>query len=310
MVDQRTPGGVDEHAPVPHQGEPVAVEHVVGLGDVGGVQAHDVAASEQLLQRQRLGTERGGLDRTHIRVVQQDGEVERPQQLQQPAAHTGRADDPDAAAEVAGRGGLGGARVGMGTAEVLAVVEGVLAHQQDHGERVLRDGKGVARHRAGDGDPAFPQGLADQGADRAGRVQHGVELRDRREDAGVQVRAAPAGDQHLGTGQGTGRGRIGEVPHHQPGVDVGRAPQSLHQRRREEQREVHRVHREHGPRQLRAGHDSPGAEGGERKLFLKASSTVDPPGSGGQSAGRGGRREVPVRRNALDERRSWRDGRG
>lgn len=61
-----------------------AVEHAIGLGDVGGVQGHDVAVSEQVVQRQQLGAQGGGLGGGYVRVVQQYRELERPEQFEEP----------------------------------------------------------------------------------------------------------------------------------------------------------------------------------------------------------------------------------
>lgn len=107
-VDQGAPGGVDEDAAVPDQRESAAVEHAVGLGDVGGVEADDVAGAQQVPQCHRLGAQRGGPRRVDVRVVERDGEVERLQQFQKPAADPRGPDDPDPAAHVADGRGLGG----------------------------------------------------------------------------------------------------------------------------------------------------------------------------------------------------------
>lgn len=107
-------------------------------------------------------------------------------------AHPGRADDADAAADVAGVRGVGGGRVGVGGAEALAVGEGVLPREQDHREGVLRDRQGVGGHRAGDGDPALPQFLADQRTDRARGVQDRAQPGCRGEDSRRRGRGSPS----------------------------------------------------------------------------------------------------------------------
>ena len=122
--------------------------------------------------------------------------------------------------------GLGGGGVDVLGAEALAEAEGVLAGEQDHGEGVLRDRQGVGRHRAGDGEPrsqtASPTRLRTLPAACSTVRSRGAAA----SASGVDVRAAPAGDQHLGPGQGGRRGGIGEVPDDERGVDVGQLPVS------------------------------------------------------------------------------------
>ena len=70
------------------QREPGAVEHVVGLGDVGRVQADDVAGRSRSSRESNCCAEVGGLGGVDVRIVEEGLEVVRAQQFQEAAAHT------------------------------------------------------------------------------------------------------------------------------------------------------------------------------------------------------------------------------
>src|SRR6185312_14084139 len=102
-----------------------------------------------------------------VRVIEQHGEVEGPEQFDHPAADPGRADDahgPPVVADIgpALRGAAGVSRVATGQ------LRHSLAGQQYRGERVLGDRAGVSGGGGRDDDATRPYVRADVVFDRAG----------------------------------------------------------------------------------------------------------------------------------------------
>ena len=134
------------------------------------------------------------------RVVHGDLKCVRSEQLDHVPADERRADEPDAFAEVADTGGV--ERDGRGRiAQPLPEQERTLVRQQDHGDRVLRDGDRVGRGRRGHGDAAVPDRVGDLPLDRSRRVREEGEMRGAVQRVGRQSRTAPMPDEHVGAAQ-------------------------------------------------------------------------------------------------------------
>ncbi len=223
LVEEGAAGGVDQGGAVAHQGEPAAVDQMVGRREFGRVHADRVGGGAELVQPDQARAEPGGLGLVHVRVVEQQVEVVGAQQFEHAAPDPGGADDADGAPVVArvGVAALPVVRGAAAAAVVLADPQELLVGEQDGGDGVLGDGQGVGPGGGGDPQAALPAGVGDVVLDGPRRVDDGAKLRGGGEDVPVDRGAAPAGDDDLGPGEG-GPGLLGaEVVEHQGGVEFG-----------------------------------------------------------------------------------------
>lgn len=138
-VDQGAAGGLDEGGTALEEGEAPGIEHVPGLGELGGVDGDHVAAGGEFVEACGFGAECAGLGGVDVGVVQQDLQVEGAEQVDDAPADPGGADHADGAPVVAvavavsggdadkasGGGADGGVQhAGAEPAQIDAAVEG------------------------------------------------------------------------------------------------------------------------------------------------------------------------------------------
>ncbi len=196
----------------------------MGGGQLGRVDGDHVGGCAQAVEGGEGDAQAGGLGLVHVRVVEEDRQVEGAQEFDDAAADAGGADDAHGAAVVAGAVQFAEPVVG-GAQRAIAVrgVQDALVGEEDRGERVFGDGLRVGGGRRGDGDAAAPTGVRDMGFDRPAGVDDGAQAGGPVEDGGGQRGRSPRGQEDFGVGQrgGHGRGRVGQVVGHQGGIGTG-----------------------------------------------------------------------------------------
>ncbi len=280
LVDQRAARGVDQRRPVRHRRQLGGADHVAGGRDLRRVDRHHLGALAQFVQGDQLDAESRRLGGVHVRVVQQDAQVERPQQLDHPSADPGRADDADRTAVVARPAQLLVPVVGgAGLPVAVRGAEDPLSGEEDRGQRVLGDGQGVGRSRRRDRDAPLPTGFRDVVLDAARGVHDRAQLRRGCQDFGGERGRAPAGDEQFGLrerGDDGGVGiRAGEAVRDETGIGAYEAGQPGEMSGGEQPFRDARTHREQRGRPIvrgvvHGGSRSPVRRGQAMAVILRA----------------------------------------
>ena len=157
---------------------------------------------EELLQRDRCHTQRRGVLRIQVRIGDEDGEVERTQQLDDAAADLRCPDKAHGPPVVADRREALAPAVDTGVAGVFGGDgQHILPREEDGGQGEFGHRESVRRGRCRDQDAAIQGFPRKELSDRAAGVEdrhergHAVELRF------PDARGTPAGDQHRDVGR-------------------------------------------------------------------------------------------------------------